>query len=440
MTRRAGRRARACVVVLCLALPLAGCSARHDDGLRRTSQQVDGGPGSGSASATTSSAASPRGGPSGGSTGGSTRGAAASPRGGSSSGGAAAAALTKYAVAAPGRLQTPLRTPDVLLSSSKPIPASVRAAVRAVPGVTQAISISVASVSANGRTLKLAAGDPAQFRRFTAFASARSDEVWNRVAGGEIAVDPSLPRKLQDQPGYLRLGSADDSPEVHIGAYAPLVKQIDVVMNDRRGRQLGLPRGNAMLVSTGELTPSKVEGALKKVLNKGTTMQTLALEFNDPLQTAVLSGASVSSAVGTFNYTPHPDGTVTPQASWVSAYIRRESVPLIGTVTCNKGMLPQLRAALTEVVQRGLASKIHPSEYGGCYVPRFIANDPAKGLSLHSWGMALDLNVHGNERGTVGQMDRQVVAIFKRWGFAWGGDWNFTDPMHFEMDRVVKAG
>ena len=157
-------------------------------------------------------------------------------------------------------------------------------------------------------------------------------------------------------------------------------------------------------------------------------------------QTAVLTGASVSSAVGTFNYTPHADGTVTPDPRWVGGYIRRETMPIIGPVTGNKGMLPQLRAALDEVVQKGLAAKIHPAEYGGCYVPRYIANDPSKGLSLHSWGMAVDLNVPGNQRGTVGQMDRQVVAIFKRWGFAWGGDWNYTDPMHFEMDRVVKVG
>ncbi len=188
-------------------------------------------------------------------------------------------------------------------------------------------------------------------------------------------------------------------------------------------------------------TPSAVKGKLQKVLDKGVTMQTLALEFNDPVQTAVLSGGSVSEAVGTFNYTPHPDGTVTPDPRWVSTYIRRETMPIIGPVTGNKGMLPQLRAALTEVLRTpGLAAAIHPSQYGGCYVPRFIANDPSKGLSLHSWGMAVDLNVPENQRGTVGQMNRQVVAIFKKWGFAWGGDWNYTDPMHFEMDRVVKAG
>jgi hypothetical protein len=184
-----------------------------------------------------------------------------------------------------------------------------------------------------------------------------------------------------------------------------------------------------------------VTSRLKRLLGHDVTVQTLALQFDvDVRQTAVLSGASVSSAVGTFTYAAHADGTVTPDPAWVRAYIRRETMPILGTVTGNKGMLPQLRAALDEVVQRGLVGTIHRNEYGGCYVPRFIAHDPAKGLSLHSWGMAVDLNVPGNLRGTTGQLDRRVVAIFKSWGFAWGGDWNYTDPMHFEMDRVVRLG
>jgi hypothetical protein len=157
-------------------------------------------------------------------------------------------------------------------------------------------------------------------------------------------------------------------------------------------------------------------------------------------RTAVLSAGTVSSAVGTFSYTPHADGRVTPDPAWVHRYIRTEQVPLLGSVTCNKVMLVQLRAALDEIVSRGLADRIHPSEYGGCYYPRYIAYDPAKGLSLHTWGIAIDLNVPGNQRGTAGQMDRQVVQIFKKWGFAWGGDWHYTDPMHFELAALVHPG
>jgi hypothetical protein len=403
--------------VLSAVLVLGLCACGGSDTIRRTGASATG--------------SVPGGGDTGGTTGGSGPGDGSDGDGGSDA----------YAVADPGKLRPPLLPADVLVTSSRTIPASVRAAVRGVKGVEAAMPLSLASLSVNGRTLSVAAVDPGRFRRFTTLQSASADDVWSRVAGGEVAVDPALPRRLEQPKGYLHLGTAADSPEVHIGAYAPLVKQISAVMNYKRGAQLGLPRDNALLVSTGELTPSAVMDRLKKAVGPGITMQTLALEFNvDVRQTAVLSGSSVSDAVGTFTYTPHADGTLTPDQAWVREFIRTEQVPILGSVTCNKGMLPQLRAALTEVVQDGLADRVHAGEYAGCYYPRFIANDPAKGLSLHSWGIAVDLNVPGNQRGTVGEMDRQVVAIFKKWGFAWGGDWSYTDPMHFEMSQVVRAG
>lgn len=153
----------------------------------------------------------------------------------------------------------------------------------------------------------------------------------------------------------------------------------------------------------------------------------------------LVSTGDLAAAVGTFSYRWFADGTLAPDPAWVRANIRTESVPILGDVTCHRVMLPQLRGALSEVVARGLASKVNSAEYGGCYVPRFIGRDPKKGLSLHSWGIAVDLNVPGNLRGVPGEIDRTVVAIFKRWGFAWGGDWSWTDPMHFEMNRLVRA-
>jgi hypothetical protein len=113
-------------------------------------------------------------------------------------------------------------------------------------------------------------------------------------------------------------------------------------------------------------------------------------------------------------------------------------MPIIGPMTCNKAIFPQLEAALREVVERGLSDELHPDEYAGCYYPRFIAGTTT--LSNHSFGTAMDFNVPGNQRGTVGEMDRTVVAIFEKWGFSWGGDWRYTDPMHFEMNAVVSPG
>ena len=345
-----------------------------------------------------------------------------------------------YAVPGPGHLTKSMLTADVLVTSSKAISESVRARVAGVKGIAATLPLSIGSLSANGRTLTIASGDLGELRRYTPVQSGRADAVWKRVAGGEVAVDPSLPQGLEDPKGYLRLGTSDDAPDVHIGAYAPLIRQISAIVNAKRADQLGMPHGNALLVSTGELTPSKLMPQLKKALGPGLTVQTLALEFDlGAVQTAVLTAGSVTDKVGTFTYTPHPDGSITPDPHWVSSYIRTEQVPIIGKVTCNKGMLPQLRGALDEIVRLHLADRIHPQEYGGCFVPRYIAHNPAQGLSLHSWGIAIDLNVPENQRGTAGHMDPAVVQVFKRWGFAWGGDWHYTDPMHFEMAKVVAV-
>jgi len=142
--------------------------------------------------------------------------------------------------------------------------------------------------------------------------------------------------------------------------------------------------------------------------------------------------------VGTYRYRVLGGGRIAPESSWVAANIRTEVVPILGSVTCHRDLFPQLRAALLEVEARGLASEINPDEYAGCYYPRFIADTTS--LSNHSFGLALDLNVPGNGRGTVGDIDRDVVAVFKKWGFAWGGDWRWTDPMHFELSEVKRVG
>ena len=75
--------------------------------------------------------------------------------------------------------------------------------------------------------------------------------MWRRLAGGEVAVDPAVGSKLEERRGYLKLGTEEDAPEVHVGAYAPLSKRINAVVNATRGEQLGIPSDNALLVSTG---------------------------------------------------------------------------------------------------------------------------------------------------------------------------------------------
>jgi hypothetical protein len=67
------------------------------------------------------------------------------------------------------------------------------------------------------------------------------------------------------------------------------------------------------------------------------------------------------------------------------------------------------------------------------------------GQSLHSYGIAIDINPSQNPYSFSGQlvtnMPRKFINIFKKYGFYWGGDWQgFKDPMHFEWYGVKITG
>jgi hypothetical protein len=355
--------------------------------------------------------------------------------------------LRDVAMPRPGKVKTPLFTQDLLVYSQDPLPASVVSAVEAVKGVQAAEQLSMASFYVEEQQVTYAAVDPDTFRRYMPAVIAQDAEVWDRVADGEAGVTQSIRDALAVQDDSVQMGNGEDAPTVHIGALTELNEPlnqpfVNAVVNERWAPKLHMPEGNALLISTDLVDPAKVQPQVKALVGDKATVQILGPGRNlDPhaALTAVLTGGSVARAVGSFTYTVNPDGTVNPDPRWIQQYIRTEQVPLLGTVRCNKAMLPQLRAALQEVVKLGYASKIHPNEYGGCYVPRYIGRDPSQGLSFHTWGTAVDLNVPGNQRGTVGTIDRNVVAIFKKWGFRWGGTWRYTDPMHFELEALVAV-
>ncbi len=349
----------------------------------------------------------------------------------------------------PGPLDDRLYGDDLLIVSQDTIPEDLVEQILAVKvdgkkGVEAAEQLSVGQISVENKLYNIAAVDAATYRRFTPETTAYEESGWDRVAAGEVALDVDVQDRVPlDKNDYLEAGSGDVTHPIHVGFYAQNVGTLDAVVNTAWGERLGLPADNALIINTGIASPQAVRTQIEKLLGDQemsiTALDIVAETGIDPdtFQTVIPVG-SFADAVGVFRYTPIGGGRVAPEPRWVRDHIVTESVPILGQVTCNKFMMPQLKAALAEIQRVGLADEIHPDEYAGCYYPRFIAGSTQ--LSNHSFGLAFDINVPGNQRGTVGEIDRGVVAIFKNWGFAWGGDWNYTDPMHFEMARIVNPG
>lgn len=95
------------------------------------------------------------------------------------------------------------------------------------------------------------------------------------------------------------------------------------------------------------------------------------------------------------------------------------------------------RRVLQEADEAGLLLGVRKI---GCYNHRHKQHNPRLGLSYHAWGIAFDIDPSKNRsrRKDIPMpfskqwlaaypmgIDRELVMLFKRAGFTWGGDWGW---------------
>lgn len=143
---------------------------------------------------------------------------------------------------------------------------------------------------------------------------------------------------------------------------------------------------------------------------------------------AVLPQIQVKERFGEFaTRTGGEDVEVDPR--WFGSEIQRDVLPLVGSITCHRRVLPALRAVLDDLVAEGLGALLTPERLQGCWTPKEVR---ATGdLSHHTWGAAVDLAPIVVDGART--QDPRLVAAFERHGFTWGGTWLVPDPEHFEL-------
>lgn len=158
--------------------------------------------------------------------------------------------------------------------------------------------------------------------------------------------------------------------------------------------------------------------------------------------------ARTKALLGEFAYRVNANGSVSQDAAWTAASLPGGRVLLNGSIPirarCHNVVTPALNAALAEVAARGLGGTIdvtNANTYGGCHNARFNRLTPNSSLgflSRHSWGMAMDTNTVGSCQGcappdfATRPGGCTTVQIFRKHGFAWGGNFLTPDGMHFE--------
>lgn len=92
-----------------------------------------------------------------------------------------------------------------------------------------------------------------------------------------------------------------------------------------------------------------------------------------------------------------------------------------------------LRLALDGLQSIGMLGVI--DTYDGCFNIRPMKASNST-LSVHAWGLALDLNASTNPYGKklVTDFPDEFIRCFAMAGFEWGGLWNSVkDAMHFQL-------
>jgi len=97
-------------------------------------------------------------------------------------------------------------------------------------------------------------------------------------------------------------------------------------------------------------------------------------------------------------------------------------------IYCNKRMVPLLSKAFENVRKRGLEDQV--KTWDGAFNIRKKRGGSSS--SLHSWGLAIDINAAWNGFGKTPTMSKELVACFTDAGMDWGGTWATADGMHFQ--------
>lgn len=101
-------------------------------------------------------------------------------------------------------------------------------------------------------------------------------------------------------------------------------------------------------------------------------------------------------------------------------------------IYCNKDLVEPLKKAFQELILTGYVNEL--KTWDGCFNIR--KKRGLSSMSLHSWGIAIDVNAFENGLGQTPKLSAGFVKCFTDNGFDWGGVWTRKDGMHFQLSKI----
>ncbi len=172
---------------------------------------------------------------------------------------------------------------DLLVVARRTLPSGVTARVRALGGVIAAEQVDAASIEVNGGYVAVLGVDPSAFRGFAAAPTARSTGLWQSVADGAVAVSYLMGKQEGIPLGGTISVTGARTERLRVGGLGTVgISGVDAVVSDSVARSLGMPAGNAIVVSAPHARLSNLMAKLGWILPKDASVAPLVAQAAAP--------------------------------------------------------------------------------------------------------------------------------------------------------------
>src|SRR5690242_9749534 len=159
------------------------------------------------------------------------------------------------------------------------------------PGVTDAEPIEAAKIKINGAYTAVLGVNPSRFRGYAAKSMASSNRLWQGVATGGVAVSYTMGTLDKLSLGGRVTVAGHQTERLPVVAFGTVgIGGVDAVVSDSVARSLGVPAGNAIIVSAPPSSVASLTAKIKAILPKGAGVEALV---------TVVTRSGATSPVGT---------------------------------------------------------------------------------------------------------------------------------------------
>ena len=220
-----------------------------------------------------------------------------------------------------------LRQADLIVVASTSLPSGVLTRIRKLSGVTAAESLEAARVQLNGKYTAVLGVNPSTFRSYAAKQTAASDKLWQSVASGAVSVSYTMGQDDKLKAGGTVHANGAKQENLRVGGLGTVgIEGVDAVVSDQVARSLGVPAGNAIVISAPKANLAKLVGAVKKVIPHGAAAEPLMSQVTAGVTKTQISAAGV--AAGTVD---HSSTTLSAaeDLTFLKAGLGRQGLPYV---------------------------------------------------------------------------------------------------------------